>query len=264
LTIRGALTKTIGRPAYANLAPIKSLDDLEITPGVFAGGLSLGNPNLKPYRSINADASIEYYLGSGLIAVAPFYKHIDNPIYGRSFTQLDVTYEGRFYSTLAFSQPENAEAGHIGGVEFNYQNYFPQMPGVLSGLGVNFNYTLTDSSVTIFGRPDDLPFFKQSKHSGTVALLYEKFGVASQLSVSFNSPNLGSVGTNTDNDNYSDSYQVVDFKFSAPIINGLRGLVEVGNINNEHRLRYSGIPGRRVQDEIYSWNLTFGLDWRFR
>ena len=264
LKIRGAITKTLGRPAYASLAPIKALDDLEVTPGVYAGSLSLGNPDLKPYRSINADASVEYYLGSGHIAIAPFYKRIDNAIYGRSFVETGVMYETRFYSTLGFSQPQNAETGHVAGVELTYQNYFARLPGALNGFGVNFNYTLTDSSVTVFGRPDLLPFFKQSKHSGTVALLYEKFGVASQLSLSFNSPSLGTVGANADSDNYGDTYRVVDFKISAPVTRGLRALVEAGNLNDEHRRRYAGIPGRRTQDEVYSWNLVVGLDWRFR
>ena len=131
-----------------------------------------------------------------LIAIAPFYKHIDHPIYGRSFIENDVTYEGRFYEQLGFSQPQNAEAGHIGGVELTYQNYFTRLPAPFDGLGVNLNYTVTDSSVRIFGRDDQLPFFKQSNHIGNVAVLYEKFGVATQVSLSFNSPSLGSVGAN--------------------------------------------------------------------
>jgi TonB-dependent receptor len=264
LTVRAAWTNTIGRPSYANLAPIRALDDLEVEPGIYVGSLSLGNSTLKPYESMNVDASIEYYLGSGLIAVAPFYKRIDNPIYGRSFVERDVTYEGRFYEQLGFSQPENAESGHIGGVELTYQNYFTRLPAPFDGLGVNLNYTVTDSSVRIFGRDDELPFFKQSNHIGNVAVLYEKFGVASQVSLSFNSPSLGSVGTDRDSDNYGDTYRIVDFKVSAPIARGVRGLVEVGNVNDEHRRRYAGIPERRVHDEVYSWNLFVGLDWRLR
>ncbi len=54
-------------------------------------------------------------------------------------------------------------------------------------------------------------------------MLYEKFGVATQVSLSFNSPILGTVGTNPDTDNYGDTYRVVDFKVSAPITRGLRG-----------------------------------------
>jgi TonB-dependent receptor len=264
LVIRGAWTNTIGRPAYASLAPIKALDDLQVEPGVFVGSLSLGNPALKPYRSMNLDASIEYYLGAGLIAMAPFYKHIDNPIFGRSFIERDTTYEDRFYEQLSVAQPENADAGHIGGIEFTYQNYFTRLPAPFDGLGVNLNYTVTDSSVRIFGRDDRLPFFKQSDHIGNLAVLYEKFGVAGQVAVSFNSPSLGSVGTNRDNDNYGDTYRVVDMKVSAPLARGLRGMVEIGNLNDEHRRRYAGSRDRRVQDEVYSWNLFAGVDWRFR
>jgi hypothetical protein len=48
------------------------------------------------------------------------------------------------------------------------------------------------------------------------------------------------------------------------VTRGLRALVEAGNLNDAHRLRYAGVSGRRTQDEVYSWNLVFGLDWRFR
>ena len=61
---------------------------------------------------------------------------------------------------------------------------------------------------------------------------HQKFGVATQLSLWFNSPSLGSVGTGPDSDNYGDTYRVVDFKFSAPIARGLRGLLEIGNLND--------------------------------
>ncbi len=33
---------------------------------------------------MNIDLSFEYYPPAGLLSIAPFYKHIDNPIYDRS------------------------------------------------------------------------------------------------------------------------------------------------------------------------------------
>ena len=45
-----------------------------------------------------------------------------------------------------------------------------------------------DSSVTLFGRDDELPFFKQSEHIGNAALLYRKYGIEGQLSLSFQGP----------------------------------------------------------------------------
>jgi hypothetical protein len=78
-----------------------------------------------------------------------------------------VTYNDRFYERLGFARPENADAGHIAGVELTYQNYFSRLPAPFDGLGVNLNYTATDSSVRLFERDDELPFFKQSDHIGT-------------------------------------------------------------------------------------------------
>lgn len=264
VVVRMAWTNTIGRPSYADLVPISELDDVDNGDGTFTGGLSTGNSGLKPYESMNVDASVEFYLGSGLVAVAPFYKRIDNPIYGFSTIEENLTYNGRVYDRLGISRPENADRGRIAGVELTYQNYFTFLPAPFDGFGVNVNYTATDSSVTVFGRNDELPFFKQSDHIGNVALLYEKFGVAAQASVSFQSPSLGSVGANADRDGYDDAYHVVDLKISAPIARGLRALVEASNITDQHRLVYAGTPDRRTADERYSWNLYVGLDWRLR
>ncbi len=264
LVVRLAWTNTLGRPAYADLAPISALDDVLVEEGAYLGSLSIGNPDLKPYESMNVDASIEYYLGSGLVAVAPFYKRIDNPIYGLAFIETGVTYNDRFYEQLGFSQPANADAGYIAGVELTYQDYFAFLPSPWDGLGVNVNYTATDSSVTLFERDDELPFFKQSDHIGNIAALYEKYGVAAQVSLSFNSPALGSVGADADSDNYADWYRVWDLKVSAPITGGIRGLVELSNFGDEHRLRYAGVSSRRVADERYSWSLYAGIDWRLR
>lgn len=88
--------------------------------------------------------------------------------------------------------------------------------------------------------------------------------MATQLSLSFNSPQLGSVGADADSDNYADWYRVVDLKVSAPLARGLRGFFEVANLSDEHRLRYAGVDERRVADERYSWTLYAGIDWRLR
>jgi TonB-dependent receptor len=264
LVIRAAWTNTLGRPPYSNLAPISVLDEIQETDGSFTGSLSTGNPDLKPYKSVNLDASIEYYLGSGLVSIAPFYKQIDNPIFGFSSSETNVTHNGRLYQRFGFSRPENADVGKIAGVELTLQNYFSFLPGPLDGLGVNVNYTATNSSVKLFTRADKVPFFGQSDHIGNVALLYEKFGVAAQASLSFASPSLGGVGATADGDGYDDWYRPIDLKLSAPIARGIRGLIEVSNATGVNRRSYAGTPDFRTADERYSWSAYVGLDWRLR
>jgi len=264
LTMRFAWTNTIGRPSYSQLAPISALDDILNENGTYTGGLSSGNPDLKPFRSMNVDASIEYYIGSGMFSVAPFYKHIDNPIFGLSYFETNVTRNERFYERLSYSQPSNADAGHIAGVEVSYQNYFSFLPAPWDGLGMNVNYTRTDSAVRLFTRTDELPFFKQSNDIGNIAALFEKYGVAAQVSLSFNSPSLEGVAASAAGDAYDDWYRVWDVKLSAPIAGGIRGLLEVSNLNDQHRLSYAGVPDRRTANERYSWSLFAGIDWRLR
>jgi len=263
LTMRAAWTNTLGRPAYANLAPTRALDEIQNENGTFTGSLSAGNPELKPYESTNVDASIEYYLPSGIISAAPFYKRIRNPIYTRATVEDNVVLNERLYERLSLSRPENADSGHIAGVELTYQTFFTFLPSPLDGLGVNLNYTFVDSSVTVFGRTDDLPFFRQSDRVGNAAVLYEKYGVTGQFSVSYNSPSLGTVGSGASTDNYGDSYTTMDVKMSVPLNRRLRGFLELRNLNDEARRRYSGTPQYRTSNEIYSWNLFAGVDWRF-
>jgi TonB-dependent receptor len=264
VTMRLAWTNTLGRPAYADLAPISILDEVQETDGTWVGSLSTGNATLKPYESMNFDASFEYYLPSGMLAIAPFYKRIDNPIYDRSITEQGVVHNGRSYARFGTSRPENADRGRIAGVELNYQNTFTTLPAPFDGFGTNLNYTWTSSMVTIFGREaDDLPFFKQSDHTGNAALLYTKAGIEAQLSVLFQSPSLGSVGATTDADNYSDWYTPIDAKVSVPLARMLRVFAEMRNLNNEARVRYVGVPERRAADEIYLRDFYIGIDWRF-
>ncbi len=175
----------------------------------------------------------------------------------------NVVVNGRLYERLSMSRPENADSGHIAGVELTYQTFFTFLPSPLDGLGVNLNYTFADSSVTVFGRTDDLPFFRQSDRVGNAAVLYEKYGVTGQFSVSCNSPSLGTLGSGASTDNYGDSYTTMDVKVSVPLNRYLRSFLELRNLNDEARRRFSGEPQYRTSHEIYSWNLFAGVDWRF-
>jgi TonB-dependent receptor len=264
LVFRTAWTNTLGRPAYADLAPISALDAIQDTDGTWTGSLSEGNPDLKPYQSMNLDFSLEYYIPSGLLAVAPFYKWIDNPIYGRETTERNVVYDGRTYDIFSTDRPENADKGHIGGIEVNYQQTYTKLPSPFDGIGTNFNYTWSDSSVTIFARPSELPFFKQSEHIGNAAVTYSKDGIDAQLVFSFESPSLVSVGVDADSDNFVDWYNRLDAKASFPLgVRYLRGVIEVRNLNDAALVNYAGVSDRRLQDEIYGRDAYFGIDWRF-
>lgn len=260
LVLRAAWTNTYGRTNYTDLAPRNALDDIDLGGGVFQGSLSSGNPNLQPYESMNFDVSAEYYLkNAGILSVGVFHKIIDNPVYRNSYILTNTTYGGRNYSTLAVSRPENADKGDITGIEFNYQQFFNSLPSPFDGLGVNLNYTITDSSATIPGRAGTVPFFKQSDEIGNLALVYEKYGIEARLAYAFNSDYLSSVGGNPDEDGYIAERKVLDAKVSYRLTPRFRIFAEFLNIDEEPLREFQGYPSRPSSLEIYSWNANVGI-----
>lgn len=264
--VRAAWTNTLSRPNYTDLAPRSTLDAIETTTGsgIYTGGLSTGNPHLKPYESMNFDLSLEYYLGNGgIVSVGAFHKEIDNPIYTLTTYQTNVVYDGRLYQSLSTIEPENAKDGRITGVEFNYQQFFKSLPAPFDGFGVNFNLTLTDSSVTTFTRSDKLPFFKQSDRIANIALLYEKYSWEFRVAWSYSGDYLSSVGTNRDTDIYVRGRSPLDAKVAYRVSRNLKLFAEFMNLTEQPLREYTGVRVRENDYEIYTWKAKVGVNFNF-
>jgi iron complex outermembrane receptor protein len=103
------------------------------------------NPYLKPEESINLDLTAEWYFAkAGSMSVGLFHKDMDNIIRNRQF-EMDVVHDGVTH-TLSSYGPANTGSGSIRGVEFSYSQFYDMLPGALSGLGLQFNYTYIDQN----------------------------------------------------------------------------------------------------------------------
>ncbi|HZX26883.1 MAG TPA: TonB-dependent receptor [Telluria sp.] len=170
--------KTITRPDFAALNPALSL----IPPTVNAPGSGgAGNPNLKPTRSTNLDATLEYYFPkNGFAQLALFHRSIDG--YLQNFTQ-DETINGLVYRV---NRPQNSGKGSLRGAEFGIQKFFDFLPGPWSGFGAQFNYTWIDgnnqtrTSLTS-NEYTTTQLVGVSKKNFNFALLYEGSGITGRL-----------------------------------------------------------------------------------
>jgi TonB-dependent receptor len=261
--VRFAWTNTLGRPTYSDLAPRRQVDDIETTvgSGVYTGSISDGNPGLEPFESMNFDFSFEYYLpNAGIFSIGVFHKMIDNPVYGNSSTFQNITIDGRNYSVVGISRPENADSGRVTGLEFNYQQFFTALPSPFDGLGVNVNFTIVDSRATLLLQPRDVPFFKQSDSVGNFALLYEKYGWEARVALAYSGAYITSIGANAATDGYIDSRKVVDAKISYRINEHFTVFGEFLNIDEEPLREFVGETTRRSSIEIYYWKARFGVN----
>jgi TonB-dependent receptor len=105
-----------------------------------------GNVGLKPIRADQFDLSYERYWGRGsAFTVDAFYKRLTNLVsYGqllRNFTNNGST------QTVQVNGPINSSSvGKLYGFEANFQTFFTFLPGLLSGLGAQLNYTYVHQS----------------------------------------------------------------------------------------------------------------------
>lgn len=163
-----------------------------------------GNPNLKPLRAWNADASVELYASKDtMISIAGYYKWVRGTVIGRSEprpTDITVTTvrDGGAPTTETFTinpvGPANdTETRHLYGVEATFSHVLTWLPDPLDGLGIqgsvnrafaNFEYPDT-SPVTAYVDPANLIGLSKWTASGSV--WFEKRGLSLRANVRYRS-----------------------------------------------------------------------------
>jgi TonB-dependent receptor len=159
-----------------------------VVPGQLAA--SSGNPNLSPITSTNGDVSLEWYFGkSSSLYIAGFYKRVKGFIFTRATPE--QTIDGTPHYTV--SLPVNSGPGTVKGIEIGYQQFFDFLPGALSGLGVQANYTYADSKAPTSLAGFIAPLTQLSKNSFNVAAIYDKYGVSARVAYNYRSSFLSSI-----------------------------------------------------------------------
>jgi iron complex outermembrane recepter protein len=144
LVARFAASETMTRPDYSALAGFTNLTP----PGVVGsvGGGSGGNPDLKPIRSTNLDAGLEWYFAKrSLLSATAFYMDLRNYVGFGSEIKSYNTF-GSICPTgcpidYNLTVPVNAK-GRVDGLELAYQQAFTDNIGFVG------NYTYADGKQT--------------------------------------------------------------------------------------------------------------------
>ncbi len=132
LVARAAIARTVARPDCSALGGAISIEDTNNTG-------SGGNPNLKPIRSTNVDASLEWYFAPrALASVGVYHLDLKNYVsYGVS-QQTYYNIRDQQFETYNISSPVNS-SGRVSGFELALQLPIGQ------GFGVMGNYTYADA-----------------------------------------------------------------------------------------------------------------------
>jgi iron complex outermembrane receptor protein len=140
------VSETMTRPDYSSLAGAITATVLPTAPNSCCGSASGGNPNLKPTKSTNVDAGVEWYFApKSLLAAEVYYMSLKdyisfNTFQTTIFTQNQAFPQG-FQGLYTVTAPQNANA-RVQGVELSYTQSFFQY------WGVEANYTYADGKQT--------------------------------------------------------------------------------------------------------------------
>jgi TonB-dependent receptor len=147
IVLRGGVSRTVGHPDYSDLLPVFTA---ESSLGAGDGALTVPDPNLEPYFSVNYDLSVDYYLrNSGVIGIYAFRKDVKNYFISRGMTGPERTAIATAYgfNPAEFSTGtvrENGGKSTLQGIELSYAQNLSMLPAPLNGLSIQANFTFLD------------------------------------------------------------------------------------------------------------------------
>lgn len=209
--LRLAATRTRTRPRFQDLNPALQLGppDIGCNPAVThcvrtGNG---GNPFLKPFKSDNYDASLEYYFSpTGYASASVFHRDINGFIASQTIIYPDPDPETGF--PLEITGPVNTDNGKIDGFEAQVRTFFDfgSMPVWARSFGIDANVTYINARAVfrVLGNPETFltePLPDVSHWSYNLTGMYERGPLS--LRLSYNWRDRYPEGGLADNGNYT-------------------------------------------------------------
>ncbi len=276
---RAAASKVMSRPKIEDIGVNRWYSNNHA--GTFSSGG--GNPYLEPYEAKQFDLSLEYYSDNGdAYAVNFFHKDLSNFI-STIITQdhspdifvdgayvdstVDVPGFGNLVETI--TQKENRSGGSITGVEVAALHHFDYLPGILSGLGVQANYThLTskDDSVEELGlenvREPEAGLEGFAEDTYNIIGFYDKDGFQFRAAYNWRG-NYLSRREDGGLPRHVDAYGQLDLRASYDLTENITVSASAVNVTNEKVSHYADVEERMRLIEYAGPRYLIGINARF-
>ena len=193
LVARFAAAETMTRPDYSALAGFTDLSPPAVVGGVGSG--SGGNPDLKPIRSTNFDAGLEWYFAKrSLLSATLFYMDLRNYVGYGSATKSYLTFSSQVPQgaqvPYLLTVPVNAK-GRVEGAEFAYQQALNDYFGLAA------NYTYADGKQTSLVTNGDDRLVGTSKSTYNVSGYFENKQFSARVAYTYRSAFFSGLDRNT-------------------------------------------------------------------
>ncbi|WP_199524966.1 TonB-dependent receptor [Pseudoalteromonas sp. bablab_jr011] len=255
MLLRFGTSKNITRPSLSDLSYSANVSQASRAEGQI-GNISIGNPELSPFESVNIDSSYEWYFNDqGLLSFSLFYKNINNFVIEQvdliKYSELglppSLLQSGDSIDDLFMvSKPVNSDSSTIKGFEVSLIKDFDFLPSPFSNFGINANFTWADGktlyrNVQGSGKNQFKTFAGLSKQSYNLTFYYESDDWEARISSAYRSNYILSVESgNTDQDEsgyHATNY--IDFSAKYKLSDQLELTFEGLNLTDERQELYS-------------------------
>ena len=264
LKARLSWSTSFGRPPLNNALPNETISETNQT-------LTVNNPSLLPQNAATWDATLEYYFEPvGTLSLGWFNKTITDYIIagtnaGTIATGNDNGFNGE-YAGFTRLTSSNAGTAKVSGWEFNYQQQFTFLPGLLKGFGASANYTLIRTNGNFGGTTsrstNEVPGFIPRTGNATLSWRYKKF--STRLLYNFTGSYITAFTAATPGRNlYRFQYATVNAGVSYQVRPNLQLTLDAANLTNEPQSLYRGVRSQMQSTILNGTSLTLGVNGRF-
>ena len=264
LKARLSWSTSFGRPALNNALPNETISEANQT-------LSVNNASLLPQLADTWDATLEYYFEPvGSASVGFFRKRIRDYIVSGIATGTiaggnDNGFNGE-YSGFTRLTTANAGTAFVQGWEFNYQQQFTFLPGLLKGLAFSANFTAIethgDFGGTVSRETNQVAGFIPRMGNVTLSWRHGKFStrlLSNYTGDYITNYTAATVGRNI----YRFDYTMINLGAAYQLRPWLQLTVDIQNLGNEAQRHYRGIRDQLQSVVINGTTWTFGVNGRF-
>lgn len=281
LNIKAGYTHTLQRPNYNDIMPGWVIG--------FQGTIeNLSNFRLKPEKSENWDFQVSVYSNKlGLFSAGLFYKKIKDMIF---WTGQTVILDTAFFElpTIMHRQraayaTNNKNLAVNYGYEIEWQSNFWYLPGLLSGLVLNFNYTRNESEAkylrstvnttidpitykaTLFSKDTTFtaPMINQPDHLLNLTVGYDFKGFSIRGAMRYKSKIFTSNDWHEKLRGYSVDFYRYDLSIKQQLpFDGLEFFLNINNITNE--IEHSVINHMNFTSDIEDYGRSANVGFRYR
>ena len=292
--LRFAYAKVMARAEMKKMANSGSWSFNERDGGFFMDLDASTSPLLRPFYANQIDISYEHYFedGEGGIVIALWNKDIENwvatvgggegaPAFDFAAAgialpdvpadnQLDDLGNVISWQPGRYQRADNvADAGYIRGIEMAYTETFKDLPGAWSGLGVNLNFSYTESEIEV---PSQVPGeenrlgpiegISPRVYSATLFYDYEE-SFSARVSARHRAAYVGrQIAVGSDQWAYFSEETIISAQVSYNFDENLQAVVSMDNITDEPNISYFGDTSRTGTVQYFGRTLYFGINYK--